>query len=121
MRTLCSQTARDLTDADDLHVGQAAFVRFEALQDRARESFEGKVTRISADSFVDERTGESYYSVEVTVPPEEFDRVEQGRGQNLVFRPGMPVQLSIPLRARTALQYAVEPLTGTLSRSLSEQ
>jgi HlyD family secretion protein len=60
------------TDAADLYVGQKAEVRFPSLHGRNLPIFEGKITRLSADSFTDEKTGARYYTAEVTVPPESF-------------------------------------------------
>jgi HlyD family secretion protein len=42
------------------------------------------------------------------------------RGPNFQLRAGAPVQVTIPVRKRTALQYAFEPLLGTLRHSGGE-
>lgn len=108
-------------DGDDLRVGQRAFVRFDTLHERSLPNLTGKVTRVSADSFTDERTGESFYTAEVTVPADELGKISKVRGQDFELRAGMPVQVQIPLRKRTALQYALEPLTQALWGSFREQ
>ena len=107
-------------DGDDVRGGQAAFVRFETLHERALPALEGKVTRISADAFTDERTGETYYTAEVDVPASELKQVEQLRGTD-ALRAGIPVSVTVPVRKRTALQYALEPLTASIRRSFNEQ
>jgi HlyD family secretion protein len=61
----------------------------------------------------------SYYTAEVTVPVSELRKVEELRGKD-VLRAGLPVGVTIPLRKRTALQYALEPLTASLRRSFKE-
>ena len=106
-------------DGDDVRVGKEAFVRFETLHERSLPALKGKVTRVSADAFTDEKSGVSYYTAEVDVPLSELKKIEEVRGSD-VLRAGLPVSVQIPLRKRTALQYAFEPLTGALRRSFHE-
>jgi HlyD family secretion protein len=106
-------------DGDDVHVGREAFVNFDALHERTLPALKGKVTRVSADAFTDEQTGASYYTAEVAVPLSELRKIEEVRGTE-VLRAGLPVSVQIPLRKRTALQYAFEPLTASLRKSFRE-
>ena len=108
-----------LQDGDDVQAGQEAFVRFEALHERTLPALQGVVTRMSADAFTDEKTGTSYYTAEVNVPLSELKKIEEVRGTD-VLRAGLPVAVQIPLRKRTALQYAFEPLTAAFNRSFHE-
>lgn len=106
-------------DADDVRVGQKAFVRFATLHERSLPALNGVVTRVSADSLTDERTGETYYSAEVSIPLSELAKIDQLRGAN-TLRAGIPVGIEIPLRKRTALAYAFEPITAAMRRSFTE-
>ncbi|MFC7537812.1 HlyD family type I secretion periplasmic adaptor subunit [Sphingomonas sp. GCM10030256] len=106
-------------DADDLRPGQPAFVRFFTLHERSLPALNGQVTRVSADAFNDERTGESYYTAALQVPLAELQRIEELRGP-AALKAGMPVSVEIPLRKRTALQYAFEPLTSAWDRAFTE-
>ena len=106
-------------DGDDVRIGQQAFVRFDTLHERSLPALEGNVSRISADAFTDEQTGASYYTAEIAVPLSELQRIHDVRGAD-VLRAGMPVMVHIPIRKRTALQYAFEPLTGALRRAFRE-
>jgi len=108
------------TNADDVRPGQHAFVRFDTLHEKTLPALEGVVTRFSADAMTDERTGETYYTAEISIPAEELRKVEELRGAN-TLRAGIPVAIQIPTRKRTALEYALEPLTGAVRRSLHEQ
>jgi HlyD family secretion protein len=108
-------------DADDLAVGQMTYVRFDSLHERSLPNLEGRLTRLSADSFVDERTGESFFTAEVTIPLDQLQLIKDRRGQDFALRAGMPVQVLVPLRKRTALQYAFEPLTQGMWKSFREQ
>jgi HlyD family secretion protein len=108
-------------DADDIRVGQESIVRFLGLHENSLPELKGTVTRLSADTFVDEKTGESYFTTEVTVPVNQIEVIRNVRGRDFSLRAGMPVQLMVPLRKRTALEYAIEPLTEGLWRSFGEQ
>lgn len=106
-------------DGDDVRIGQQAFVRFDTLHERTLPALEGKVSRISADAFTDENTGASYYTAEVAVPQSELKRIQDVRGAD-VLRAGLPVVVTIPVRKRTALQYAFEPLSGAFRKAFRE-
>lgn len=106
-------------DGDDVRIGQLAFVQFDTLHERTLPALEGKVTRISPDAFADEKTGVAYYTAEIDIPDSELDRIHVLRGDD-VLRPGLPVTVQIPIRKRTALQYAFEPLTGAFRRAFRE-
>jgi HlyD family secretion protein len=108
-------------DADDLNPGQSSFVRFDTLHERTLRALEGKVTRVSADSFTDERTGEDFFTASIEIPLSELEEIRAVRGQDFELRAGMPVSVQIPLRRRTALQYMLEPLTASVRKSLHEQ
>jgi len=107
-------------DADDLRVGQRARVKFPGLHDRRLPDIAGTLTRLSADSFVDEKSGQSYFTGEVTVSPEQLRLLDKYRSYDFELRAGMPVQVLIPLRKRTALDYAFEPLIGAFWSSFRE-
>lgn len=107
-------------DADDLVVGQSAQIRFPGLREAGLPLLEGKLTRFSADILVDEKSEQSYYTGELRVPQEELDKIRAARGENFDLRPGMPVEVVVPLRKRTALEYAFEPLVDVMRRSFRE-
>jgi HlyD family secretion protein len=107
-------------DADDLQVGQRTLVKFSGLHERTLPNLEGRLTRLSADSFTDEKSGMSYFTGEITVPREQLNLIQGVRGADFALRAGMPVQVLIPLRRRTALDYALEPLIGSFWSSFRE-
>ncbi|QUD86481.1 HlyD family type I secretion periplasmic adaptor subunit [Phenylobacterium montanum] len=104
-------------DANDLKVGQETQVRFTAVHGRNVPILHGQLTRISPDSVVEERTGRAYFVADITVPQSELALIGD-KGEAL--RPGMPADVVVPLRKRTALEYWLEPLTQTLWRSFHE-
>ena len=106
-------------DGDDVRAGQKAFVRFATLHESSLPALDGVVTRVSADALTNERTGETYYTAEIAVPLSELNKIEELRGSD-TLRAGIPVSIEIPLRKRTALAYAFEPLTQAFRRSFTE-
>jgi HlyD family type I secretion membrane fusion protein len=104
------------TDADDLNVGMETQVRFSALQQRNIPILKGKITKVSADGFEDERSGARYFKIEVVVPPAEIDKIVQARGDT-GLRAGLPAEIMIPLRKRSALSYLIEPLIQSIWRA----
>ena len=107
--------------ADNLQVGQRTEVRVTAFGGRNLPIVYGEVRQVSADRFVDERTGQGYFLTQVAVPPEELRRLTQAAGDEHRLRAGLSAQVVIPTRKRTALQYLLEPLNQTLWRSLREE
>jgi HlyD family type I secretion membrane fusion protein len=101
------------SDADDLHIGMPTQIRFSALHERMLPTLLGKINKLSADSFEDERTGQHYFTMEVQVPPSELDKIRQVRGNNVITA-GLPAEVVVPLRKRTALSYLLDPITEML-------
>ncbi|HEY0053669.1 MAG TPA: HlyD family type I secretion periplasmic adaptor subunit, partial [Caulobacteraceae bacterium] len=107
-------------DADDLRVGQTVEARFVAFRERDLPRLTGRITSVSADSFEDERSGERYFKATAEIPADQMAVIRNVRGTDTGLRPGLPVELVVPLRKRTALQYILEPLTQSLWRSFRE-
>jgi HlyD family type I secretion membrane fusion protein len=118
-KALVIQAMVSPNDADDLRPGARVQVRFPALHDRGLPLLDGALTRLSADSLEDEKTGQRYFSAEVSVPPEQLALIVRSNGA-AALRPGLPVEVMVPLRKRTALDYLVEPLTDAFWRSFRE-
>lgn len=104
-------------DADDLVIGQKTQIKFSALHERNLPILNGQITKLSADSFADEKTGLRYFKAEIDVPETELLKVRQIRGKRTGLQAGLPVEVMVPLSKRTALTYLLEPLSQTLWRS----
>lgn len=116
-RALVIQANVAPNDADDLRIGQTTQVRFTSLHERDLPILKGKLTKLSADSFQDEQSGQRFFRAEVAVPPAEMDRIRKVRGPRTGLQAGLPVEVLVPLRKRTALDYLLEPLLQTVWRS----
>jgi HlyD family secretion protein len=107
-------------DADDVQPGLECEVRITAFSGRTMPLLTGEVQRISADRFVDERSGRAYFLARVAVTQSELQRHSGESRGDAHLRPGLPAEVVIPTRSRTALQYLLEPLNQTLWSSFRE-
>jgi HlyD family type I secretion membrane fusion protein len=112
-RDLVVEAKASPNDADDLRIGMETQVRFSALHERSIPVLHGKISKVSADSFEDAQTGTRHFRIEIVVPPAELAKIRQARG-DLGLRPGLPAEVVVPIRKRTALGYLIEPLTQML-------
>lgn len=105
------------TDIDIIAAGQQATVTFSALGQNGIPQIKGDVLTVSADTFSDERTGETYFMAEIEVPPETLEEI----GISGKLTPGMPADVMIATNSRTLLQYISQPLSGTLRKAFREE
>lgn len=103
-------------DIDKLQIGQKTLLRLSAFNQRTTPELNGKVTRVSADVTTDQRTGQAYYTIRVSMPPEEVARL----GDNKII-PGMPVEAFVQTGDRTMFSYLMKPLSDQLMRSFREK
>jgi len=104
-------------DIDKLQVGQKTVLRLSAFNQRTTPELNGVVTRVSADVNTDQRTGQSYYTIRVSMPPEEVARL----GSEVKIIPGMPVEAFVQTGDRTMLSYLMKPLHDQFMRSFREK
>ena len=105
-------------DIDKVKVGLMADIRFSAFNTRETHVIEGKVVHVSADSFVDQKSGAPYYEAKIEVTKEGEKQVA-GYGFELVS--GMPAEVMIKVSERTMLSYLIKPLTDMVSRGFNEE
>jgi HlyD family secretion protein len=103
-------------DVDQLQLGQTAMLRFSAFNQRTTPEIRGKVTRISADTTSDQRTGQNFYTVRIAMPNEEVVKLGDVR-----LIPGMPVEAFMQTGDRTVWSYLVKPISDQLMRTFREK
>jgi HlyD family secretion protein len=101
------------SDIDQVHVGQAATLRFPAFNQRLTPEVAGKVTRVGADLTRESQTNTVFYVVRI--------RPEEGQRKKLKLLPGMPVEAFIATGDRTALSYLLKPVTDQFARAFRER
>jgi len=103
-------------DIDKLQVGQKTLLRLSAFNQRTTPELNGVVTRVSPDVTTDQRTGQSYYTIRVSMPAEEVARLG-----DVKLIPGMPVEAFVQTGERTLLSYLIKPLNDQLMRAFREK
>jgi len=103
-------------DIDKLQIGQKTLMRLTAFNQRTTPELSGLVTRVSPDVTTDQRTGQSYYTIRVSLPPAEVARLG-----DVKLIPGMPVEAFVQTGDRTMLSYLLKPLNDQLMRSFRER
>jgi HlyD family type I secretion membrane fusion protein len=102
-------------DIDVVKGGQSAQVRVTAFSQRDIMAMEGTVLTVSADSLMDERTGQTYYVAQIKINDSEMQKLS-----DLKMLPGMPAEVMIRVGSRSMVDYLMEPLLRTLRRSMRE-
>ena len=103
-------------DIDQVRAGQVALLRLSAFNQRTTPEIYGTVTRISADASTDQRTGQTYYTVRIAMPPDEVAKLGEVR-----MVPGMPVEAFVQTGDRTMISYLIKPLNDQLMRMFREK
>jgi HlyD family secretion protein len=103
-------------DIDKISAGQAAALRFSALDMRHTPEIPGTVQSVAADATEDPATGMTYY--ETSIIPDEAGMALLN-GQELVV--GMPTEVLIRTTDRTPLNYLIKPLTDYFFSAMREE
>nr|WP_249788551.1 HlyD family type I secretion periplasmic adaptor subunit [Bradyrhizobium sp. G127] len=103
-------------DIDQLRIGQKTLLRLSAFNQRTTPELNGTISRISPDTTVDQRTGQSYYTIRVSLPPAEVAKLG-----DVKLIPGMPVEAFVQTGERTMISYLAKPLSDQLMRAFREK
>lgn len=115
-RPLVITTRIEPTNIDQVYPGQEVSLRFSAFDSRTTPQLFGTVTRVSADAFVDENRGTSYYTAELILKEGEIERLPEGD----VLLPGMPVEAFLRTDDRSPMAYLLKPLTDYFIKAFRE-
>ena len=94
-------------DIANVRLGQKARVEITAYNSAIFGQLDGKVTSISPDATLNEKTGESFYTVEVQTAK----TLKDTNGQLLAIGPGMVANISLLGEKRSVLSYLFTPIT----------
>jgi adhesin transport system membrane fusion protein len=96
---------------------QDAKINVTAYDQSIYGSLDGKVISISPDATLNERTGESFYTVRVGTN----DKLRDRNGRVLEIGPGMVADVSLLGDKRSVLDYILSPITRLSETALREQ
>ena len=103
-------------DIEQVQLKQRAVLRFSAFNAATTPEINGEVSRISADITSDQRTGQSYYTIRISIPSDQLTRLG-----DVKLVPGMPVECFIQTGERTVISYLLKPLRDQLMRTFRER
>jgi HlyD family secretion protein len=124
---LLVETRLQPNDIDQVRLGQKAFVRFSAFNQRTTPQLVGTVSYVSATTSHDQGAQASqagaqggaqgsYFTVRIVLADEERRRLG---GLQLV--PGMPAEVFMQTGSRTMMSYLLKPITDQMQRAFVEQ
>jgi membrane fusion protein, adhesin transport system len=107
----------DPKDISAIHMAQPARVSLTAYDSALYGALDGAVTTISPDATVNERTGQSFYSVRVKT---KLTSLKDKNGKAMPITPGMVAHVSLLGEKRSVLSYMLSPLTRISQQALRE-
>lgn len=102
-------------DIEQVHVGQEAGLRFTTFSKRSTPIVAGRVTAVSADAFLDEKTQGSYYFVDVKLIETELQRLGA-----IELLSGMPVEAFLRTDSRSPASYVVKPISDFFAKAFRD-
>lgn len=115
------ETRISVADANDLRVGQAAEVKLSVLHGRLLPPVKGVVSRVSADSQEDDKTGQAFYTATVRLSAAELNRVARMGEVEGGIRAGTPVEVVVATKPRSALGFLLGPLSSRMTGAFSQR
>lgn len=110
-------TARIKPDEiDEVHVGQKATVRISSFKMATPPELDATVTGVSPDQVKDERSGQPYFSVKLSVAPGERDKLG---GKALT--PGLPAEVLMRGESRRVIAYLTAPVLDKIGLAFREK
>lgn len=103
-------------DIDIVRPQLPAIVHLTAYSSRGLPRINGFVRDVSADSMLDQVTGQSFFLARVEVLKEDLSRI----GDEYVLLAGMPAEVMIVTGERTVVSYLLEPFLDAFRRGLRE-
>jgi HlyD family secretion protein len=105
-----------LRDVDSVHVGAPVQIRLTAYNMRNTAPLAGKLTYLSADQQMDDRTNFPYFVARAEILPESIKA-----NPSMSLYPGMPADVLIINKPRRAIDYFLDPITESFTRAFREE
>lgn len=114
-RTIVAEAEIRPEDIEHLRIGQPAQVVAVGFNPRETGPIQGEVRVISADRVTDPKTGRGYFKAEIALLADREEGALLAR-----LGPGMPVEIVVPVKPRSAFDYLVAPLRESLRAAWRE-
>jgi membrane fusion protein, adhesin transport system len=104
-------------DVAFIQPNQRALIKITAYDFSIFGGIGGKVANVSADSLVDQKTGEPFYQVQVTTDEAKLE----SKGKSYAIIPGMICSVEIMTGRKTILHYLLKPFNKARDEALRER
>jgi adhesin transport system membrane fusion protein len=104
-------------DVAFIRVGQPALVKITAFDFSIYGGLQGEVSNVSADSMFDEKSGETFYLVQVRTQSSEI--IHDGKSHAII--PGMIASVDVMTGKKTILQYLLKPINKARTEAMQER
>jgi adhesin transport system membrane fusion protein len=106
----------DPKDIADIVVGQEVKISLTAYDASKFGRIDGNVLSVSADAMTDQKTGQQYYLVDISIS----GTLYEDDGEEVVILPGMVASIDVLSGKRTVLDYFWQPISKTRDRAFRE-
>ena len=110
------ETKIDPKDIADIIIGQEVKVSLTAYDPSKFGRIDGNVTGVSADAITNQKTGEQYYLVDVSMT----GTLYEDSGDEVIILPGMVAAIDVLSGKRTILDYFWQPISKTKNTAFRE-
>ncbi|MDB5405857.1 MAG: type secretion rane fusion protein HlyD family [Rhodospirillales bacterium] len=101
---------------DGVSIGMRVEVRFPEFSSRDMPILHGTVTGLSADRILDPTTNLGFFRLAATIDPKELAATPHDH-----LMPGLPADIIVPLKSRSAFDYLTSPLRHSFSHAFRER
>lgn len=115
--TLMAEVRVNPKDIGHVGIGQETEVSITTFDPNRYGKINGVVQHVSADTFLDERTGEPYYVAYIALEEQEIGKGKRKRR----LTSGMQVRAEIITQTRSLMQYLLKPVVRSLDQAFTER
>ena len=103
-------------EIDQVYIGQPVRLSFPSLERTKQVDLHSRVENISADAFLDERSGQNYFKATIMLSDRELGKLPS----NFQIRPGMLTEVYFLRSERRVISYLTDPIVGFFEKAFRE-
>lgn len=103
-------------EIDQVYIGQPVRLSFPSLERTKQVDLHSRVENISADAFLDERSGQNYFKATIMLSDRELGKLPS----NFQIRPGMLTEVYFLRNDRRVISYLTDPIVGFFEKAFRE-
>ena len=104
------------SEIDQVYIGQPVRLSFPSLERTKQVDLHSRVENISADAFLDERSGQNYFKATIMLSDRELGKLPS----NFQIRPGMLTEVYFLRSDRRVISYLTDPIVGFFEKAFRE-